>query len=281
MRSLFGLVLVAGLGLAGTAVYMVRNHFEAQAAQIAAQQAASVPTVNVLAAKRTLQYGERITGDDIVFVRYAEDFLPEGAFLTVEALFPQGPDVQRSVLRQMEPNEPILAVKVTAPGEDAGLTARLAPGMRAFAISVDVASGVAGFLRPGDRVDVYWTGQAPERGEVTQLIETGLRLVAIDQTADANVAGVLVPRTVTVEVSPQQVAKLALAQSTGKLSLSLVGQADSSVATAVEIDRMALLGIEAAAPAEVEAPAPAPQVCTVRTRRGSEVIETPVDCPTN
>lgn len=282
MRSLFALVLVAGLGLAGTAVYMVRNHFEEQAAQLAAQQATMVHTVNVLAAKRTLHYGERITPDDLVYVRYAEDFLPEGVFLTLEELFPQGPEVQRAVLRQMEPNEPILAVKVTAPGEDAGLTARLSPGMRAFAISVDVASGVAGFLRPGDRVDVYWTGEAPERGQVTQLIESGLRLVAIDQTADANIDATIVPRTVTVEASPQQVAKLALAQSTGSLALSLVGQGDGSVASAVEVDRMALLGIQAKAePPAVEEPPPAPRICTVRMRRGSEVIETPVDCPTN
>ncbi|NAZ35621.1 Flp pilus assembly protein CpaB [Rubellimicrobium sp. CFH 75288] len=284
MRSLFGLVLVAGLGLAGTAVYMVRGYMAEQALALEAQRqaaAAAVPTVNVIAAKRTLLYGERITPDDIMFVRYAEPFLPEGVFRSVEELFPQGPNVQRAVLRQMEPNEPLLAVKVTAPGEDAGLVARLSPGMRAFAVSVDVASGVAGFLRPGDRVDVYWTGQAPERGDVTQLIETGLRLVAIDQIADAHLSGVLVPRTVTVEASPQQVAKLALAQSTGKLSLSLVGQGDSLVAAAVEVDRRAMLGIEEEAAPSVEIAPPPPPVCTVRTRRGAEVVETPVDCPTN
>ena len=49
-------------------------------------------------------------------------------------------------------------VKVTDPGEEAGVTSQLEPGMRAFALRVDVASGVSGFLRPGDRVDIYWTG---------------------------------------------------------------------------------------------------------------------------
>ncbi len=288
MRSVFGLVLVAGIGLAGTAVWMVRGQFEEQAAQIArtrAAAAAATPTVEVVAVTRALVYGEKLTPEDVRLIRYAEPFLPEGAFRSMEELFPEGADEPRTVLRQMEPMEPVLAVKVTEPGEDAGITSRLSPGMRAFAISVDVASGVSGFLRPGDRVDVYWSGQVAEAGgggrEVTQLIEPGLRLVAIDQSVNVDAAGVTVPQTVTVEVSPQQVANLALAQSTGSLSLSLVGQADDSVATAVEVDQRRLLGLEEAPVVVAEAPPPAPEVCTVRTRRGAEVIETPIACPTN
>jgi pilus assembly protein CpaB len=117
---------------------------------------------------------------------------------------------------------------------------------------------------------------------VTQLIESGLTIVGIDQSADASSAVEGAPRTVTVQVSPQQVANLALAQNTGSLSLSLVGYGDEVVATAVEVDQNSLLGIEEA-PVEVAevapAPPPPPRVCTVRTRRGAEVIETPVECP--
>lgn len=287
MRSVFGLVLIAGLGLAGTAVYMVREQFEVQGqvlAQVSAAAAAMTPTVEVWAVKRQMAYGERITPDDVQPIQYAEPFLPEGVFRTQEELFPKGPDVVRVVLRQMEANEPLLAVKVTEPGEDAGLTSRLDEGMRAFAISVDVASGVSGFLRPGDKVDVYWTGTidvGPESGRrVTRLIESGLRLIAIDQTADEGILGASIARTVTVEVTPQQVAALAQAQATGSLSLSLVGQGDEAVAAAIEVDQKSLLGIEDAPAPVVEAAPPAPQVCTVRTRKGDQVIETPVDCPT-
>lgn len=285
MRSVFGLVLVAGLGLAGTAAYMVRGHFERQSALLERQQAEFVPTVEVYAVSRQVMYGERLAPEDVALVRHVEATLPEGVFRAEAELFPEGPEELRTVLRQMEAGEPVLAVKVTEPGEDAGITARLSPGMRAFAISVDVASGVSGFLRPGDRVDVYWSGQVAEGGmdgrEVTQLIEQGLRLVAIDQTADSDVQDVTVPQTVTVEVSPQQVANLAQAQSTGSLSLSLVGQADDSVAEAIEVDQRSLLGLEDAPVVVAEAPAPAPVVCTVRTRRGGEVVETPVACPSN
>ena len=125
------------------------------------------------------------------------------------------------------------AVPVERPGLD---PTNLTAGMRAFTISVDARTGVSDFLRPGDNVDVYWTGQVEEGGrgarEVTQLIESGLRIIGIDQTSDDTATQVGVANTVTVEVSPQQVAKLAQAQSTGGLSLSLVGYGDDTVAAA-------------------------------------------------
>src|SRR5690606_25447116 len=139
-----------------------------------ASAAEIVPTTSVIAVKRVIGYGERIRPEDVEFIHYVEAQLPDGVFLTQEELFPQGPEQLRMALRQMEPREPILAVKVTGPGEDAGITTRLAPGVRAFAIAVDASSGVSGFLRPGDRVDVYWTGRVgagDDSGqEVTKLI---------------------------------------------------------------------------------------------------------------
>jgi len=281
MRAVFGLVLVVGVGLAGTAVYMVRGHFEKQAAALARERAAAaqqVPTVDVVAVNRQIMYGEPLTMADVHVIRHTEAWLPEGAFLTMEELFPDGEGVVRQVLRQMEPNEPVLAVKVTAPGDSAGITTRLDPGMRAFAVSVDVASGVSGFLRPGDRVDIYWTGVAPNSdGDVTRLIERAVELVAVDQTTDDNIAAGTIARTVTVQATPQQVAALAQAQATGRLSLSLVGLTDDSVAEVIEVNQNTLLGIEAEV-AVVEAAPVVEEICTIRTRRGAEVIETPVEC---
>jgi len=283
MRSVFGLVLILGLGLAGFAVYMVQGYFQQQERALARERsvaAQQVPTVEVFAVNRVLAFGEPLTPADVILIRYAEPFLPEGVFRTTAELFPQGESVVRYVLRQMEPNEPVLAVKVSAPGQDAGLTTRLAVGMRAFAINVDVASGVSGFLRPGDRVDVYWSGSAELGGateQVTQLIESGVTIVAIDQSADDNMSGALIANTVTVEVSPQQVANLAQAQATGSLSLSLVGHLDQTVASAIEVDQNRLLGIEAVAPV-IEVAIEPERVCTIRTRRGAEVLEIPIPC---
>ena len=286
MRAIFGLVLVVGMGLAGFAVYMVNGHLSQQQALVAqtrAQAAAIVPTVDVYAVNRAVAYGEELTIEDVVVIKATEAYLPEGAFMTQEELFPEGPDVPRVALRPMEINEPILAVKVTQAGRGAGITSLLKPGMRAFTIEVDVASGVSGFLRPGDRVDVYWTGSVQSYeglrsgGEITRLIESSVELIAVDQSADASSTSSDIARTVTVQVSPQDVADLAQAQSTGKLSLSLVGSGDETIASAIEVDQASLLGIVAPVVAEIT-PEVEPEICTTRERRGAQVIETPIPC---
>ena len=282
MRAVFGLVLIVGMALAGFAIYMVQGYFEQQNAELAEQRARAaqnVATVDVIAVNRQMTYGEVITTADIQFIKYAEPFLPEGVFMTQEDLFPNGGDELRVVLRQLEENEPIIAIKVTEPGEDAGLTSRLARGMRAFTIRVDVASGVSGFLNPGDRVDVYWTGRiegaSRNGGDVTKLIETGVEIIAVDQTADSNRGEASVARTVTVQVTPQEVGALAQAQSSGRLSLSLVGREDDSVVDAIEVDQRSLLGIaeQVVVPEAVEE-----QGCSIRTRRGAETIDVPIPC---
>jgi len=281
MRLVFGLVLLVGLGLAGFAVYMAQgyiNQYQAQLERERANAAAIVPTVDVFVVTRPLRYGDKLTQADVRAVAWPENAIPEGVFNSLEAIFPPNEEELRTVVRAMEKDEALLAVKVTEPGEEAGVSARLAQGMRAFAIRVDVASGVSGFLSPGDRVDVYWSGTAEMSNgdvqEVTQLIQSNIRLLAIDQTADAESAQPTVARTVTVEATPRQVAALAQAQATGSLSLALLGTADDGIVEGVNIDQAELLGIEAAEEIVRERE----RVCTVRTRRGSEVVEIPIPC---
>ena len=288
MRLVFGLVLVVGVGLAGFAVYMAQSYIQGYQTQLAnerANRAPGIDTVDVYVATKALKYGQELNEDDVRLTAFPQGSLPDGVFKTEEELFPNGTGDMRTVLRSIEKNEAILAVKVTTPGEEAGITSQLARGMRAFAINVDVSSGVSGFLRPGDRVDIFWTGRVaaglrPQiegrgNGDVTMLIETNVQLIAVDQMADRDVTDAIIARTVTVSVRPEQVAALAQAQSSGRLSLSLVGADDDSVAEAISVDQRGLLGIEEqiveAAPMEKE-------VCTIRTRRGADVIETPIPC---
>ena len=283
MRAVFGLVLIVGVALAGGAVMMANKfitEYKTELANERAQREAIVPTVEVFVAERPLRYGETLKPDAVRAVRWPENAIPEGAFTDKDKLFPPELTELRYVLRAMEKDEAILALKVTEPGEDAGITSRLERGMRAFAIKVDVASGVSGFLRPGDRVDVYWTGSLRGTvdgalGDVTHLIQANIKLIAIDQTASDVVDANTIARTVTVAARPDQVAKLAQAQSTGRLSLSLVGAGDDTIASVAEVDQRTLLGLSEieAAPEKVEE-----QVCTIRTRRGAEVVEIPIPC---
>ena len=281
MRLVFGLVLVLGLGLAGAAVYMAKDQigsYQNRLARANAAVAQIVPTKDVYVMKRAISYGEYLTKEDVVQIRWPENALPEGVFIEEAALFPEDEDAPRAVLRRMEVNEPVMAVKVTAPGEDAGLSSRLAAGMRAFAIRVDVSTGVSGFLRPGHSVDVYWTGRNlsnPSAGEFTRLIQASIPIMAIDQIADGDRNSPVVARTVTVEVSSEQVAALAQAQSTGRLSLALVGSGDTVKSADVEIDQNTLLGVVDKVAA---APAPQEKVCTIRERKGSETVVSTIPC---
>ncbi len=285
MRLVFGLVLVLGMGLAGFAVYMAKDYINAYQLELAkerAERAKIVPTVDVFVSTRSLRYGERLRPEDVRLVKWPENAIPKGAFQAKEALFPKGEAAEdlRTVIRAMEQDEAIMAIKVTGPGEDAGVSSRLARGMRAFAIKVDVASGVSGFLRPGDKVDVYWTGRNydpndDDNSELTKLIETNIKLLAVDQIADEDRNNPTIARTVTVEATPIQVAGLAQAQATGRLALSLVGAEDTDEIENVEVDARILLGREERKVVQKQRR----EVCSVRTRKGSEIIETQVDCP--
>ena len=285
MRMVFGLVLLAGIALAGGAVYLAKGRIgQYQAAHQQAQEALAqiVPTVGVYVANGPLKYGQRLTREDVRQVKWPEDAIPEGTFIEEAALFPENSDDLRVVLRAMEKDEAIMAVKVTEPGADTGLTSQLERGSRAFAIRVDVSSGVSGFLRPGDRVDVYWTGRInrggndrADTGDVTKLIEAGVKIIAIDQSAGGERSEAAIANTVTVAVQPYQVAALAQAQSTGDLSLSLVGAEDDTVAGEIEVDQRRLLGLTEET---VKVEAATEKVCTIRTRRGAEVVEIPIPC---
>ncbi|WP_417241666.1 Flp pilus assembly protein CpaB [Celeribacter sp.] len=278
MRLIFGLVLVIGMALAGFAVHMTRGYMSTYQAELAAEKANRsqiVQTEDIYVLTKSISYGDAVTMDLVKTVRWPVESMPEGVFRTEEELFPQGPDEPRIALRAAEAMEPVLAVKVTAPGEDAGVASRLGQGMRAFAISVDVSTGVSGFLRPGDRVDVYWSGRLPgSQSEVTKLIQSSIPLVAVDQTSDGERKSPTIARTVTVEVTQSQVAALAQAQSSGRLSLALVGRDDQTTIGAVQVDQNSLLGIEEQVMVEAERA----RVCTVRTRKGAEIIDMPIPC---
>ena len=278
MRMIFGLVLIVGLALAGFAVFMARGYINKT--EVALQQELQIKAktgglIEVYVVNKPMNYGDALTPEDVEMIYWPKNALPETAFLKKEALFPDEGKEPRYILRQMEKYEPVLAVKVTEPGQPAGLTGQLAKGMRAFAIKVDVSSGVSGFVQPGDHVDIYWTGSvAGVEGELTRLIESGVKIIAIDQTADGGAGGATVARTVTVASTPEEVARLAQAQATGHLALSLVGVGDLTENGLVEVDGNGLLGINPQMVAKVEAE----KVCSIKTRKGAEIQEIAIPC---
>jgi pilus assembly protein CpaB len=276
MRAMFGLVLVAGVGLAGAAVYMAKGYISKTETALQKELAIKAQTgglVEVYVVKKSVDYGDPLTKDDVQKSYLPKNTLPEATFGDIALLFPEDTSEPRYVLRPMEKFEPILAVKVTEPGEQAGLTGELEKGMRAFAIKVEAAD----FLQPGDRVDIYWTGAVENStGEITRLIESTMKIIAVDRNGKSESSdGSIQNRTMTVAATPEQVARLAQAQATGRLVMSLVGVGDDTETGKIEVDTGSMLGItEAAAPVE----AAAEKVCTIRTRKGADVVEIPIPC---
>ena len=276
MRAMFGLVLVAGVGLAGAAVYMAKGYISKTETALQKELAIKAQTgglVEVYVVKKSVDYGDPLTKDDVQKSYLPKNTLPEATFGDIAMLFPEDSTEPRYVLRPMEKFEPILAIKVTEPGEQAGLTGALEKGMRAFAIKVEAAD----FLQPGDRVDIYWTGATESStGEITRLIESTMKIIAVDRNGKSQSSdGSIQNRTMTVAATPEQVARLAQAQATGRLVMSLVGVGDDTETGKIEVDTGSMLGItEAAAPVAVEAE----KVCTIRTRKGADVVEIPIPC---
>jgi pilus assembly protein CpaB len=276
MRAMFGLVLVAGVGLAGAAVYMAKGYISKTETALQQELAIKAQTgglVEVYVVKKSVGYGDALTKNDVQRSYLPKNTLPDNTFSDIAVLFPEGKTEPRYVRRPMEKFEPILAIKVTEPGEQAGLTGELERGMRAFAIKVEAAD----FLQPGDRVDIYWTGSTNgTNGEITRLIETTMEIIAVDRNGKSQASdGAIQNRTMTVAASPEQVARLAQAQATGRLVMSLVGVGDDTEIGKIEVDTGSMLGLtQAAAPVEVEAE----KVCTIRTRKGAEVVEIPIPC---
>ncbi|MGV8987457.1 MAG: Flp pilus assembly protein CpaB [Cypionkella sp.] len=281
MRAVFSLVLVVGLALAGFAVYMTQKYFSQSQAELNFERDLRAKTgklVQIFVVNKVKKYGEVLTKDDVQMIYWQESALPEHGFLKAIDLFPDNIKEPRFISRQIEKFEPILAENVTEPGKPAGLTSMLKQGETAFAVKVDMTSGVAGFVQVGDHVDIYWTGSVSGSGtdgDMTRLIETGVRVVGVDQQSDNSTASTGVARTVTLAAGREDVARLTQAQATGRLNLALVGSSDTTVAGKIEVNSNQLLGIT---PQQAAAAPIAEKVCTIKMRKGADVVETPIPC---
>ena len=207
-----GIAIVLGL----FAVYIGNAYLNGQQ-----QQAVAGGTTKVAVASVPLAYGTELTADKIRFVDYPNSSIPPGAYNNAATLMPAGQ--KRFALLAMGVNEPILAAKISAPGQGASIASLLTDGMRAATVRIDDVSGVAGFVQPNDSVDVFITRTLPGDAaqQVTDVLLQNVRVLAIDQEAKNADGTPKLARSATFEVSPIDAQKLALGQKTGQLSLVL------------------------------------------------------------
>lgn len=188
---------------------------------------APTPKVRMVVAARPLSIGTLLKDEDFREIEVTSDAVPEGAFTAGATSLAE---LRGALLRRfIDPNQPVLGTDVLRPRDRGFLAAVLRPGTRAISIGVDVVTGASGLIWPGDEVDMILTqnlaagSDAPGRRVVGETILSAVRVIAVDQQishsgADTT-AGRVVARTVTLEVTPEQAERLAVAQQLGRISL--------------------------------------------------------------
>lgn len=211
---LFGLLAVF---LAQT---WLSNQAEQQMKNLAAHKKSAPPARTIVVASRPLRFGDTLGAFSLREVPWPENALPAGVFAKIGELT----SGKRVVLMPIDENEAILASKITGPGQRATLSAMLHDGMKAVTIRVNDVEGVAGFVLPGDHVDVVLTRQRDKESATNDVVIQNAGVLAIDQLADARAEKPSVVKAVTLEVDETDGQKLALASAVGTLSL-LLGKA--------------------------------------------------------
>ena len=215
-------VMVVLAGVFGLlAVFVAQAWLNRQDEQMRLKNALNQPkptaTRTVVVASAPLRFGNLLSTSNLREAEWPEGALPEGSFSSIQDMLAPG---KRIALSSIEPNEPVLATKLTGPGQRATLSATLNEGMKAVTVRVSDIEGVAGFVLPGDRVDILLTRRV-DKGGTTDVVLQNTRVLAIDQLADERADKPSVVKAVTIEVDTLAAQKLTLASQVGTLSLAL------------------------------------------------------------
>jgi pilus assembly protein CpaB len=218
VAAVFGLLAVF------VAQSWLNSQAEARLKSIDAQKKSPVATRSLVVASKPLRFGVELTAAALRELPWASESLPPGAFTSIDELIAGG---KRIVLTAIEPNEPILNTKITGSGQRATLSALIGEGKKASTIRVNDVDGVAGFVLPGDRVDVILSRQLEKGAAVNDVVLKNAKVLAIDQLADERAEKPSIAKAVTLEVDIAGAQKLSLAGQIGSLSLALRKAGDS------------------------------------------------------
>lgn len=195
----------------------LNNQTEMRMRSLEAQKKSAPPAHTIVVAGQPLRFGDEVSARALREVPWPDEALPQGAFSKIADLTAG----KRVVVMPIEVNEAILASKITGPGQRATLSATLQDEMKAVTIRVNDVEGVAGFVLPGDHVDVLVSRPGDQSAAMSEVVLQNARVLAIDQLADERMDKPSVVKAVTLEVDVTGGQKLALASLVGTLSLML------------------------------------------------------------
>jgi pilus assembly protein CpaB len=246
-------------------------------------QATSRNMQTVVVAKADIPLGTKVVADQLMAVQFPPGAMPDGTFDKADNV------VGRVTVMNVAAREPVTDFKLAPEGSAGGLSAVIPEGYRAMTVKVDDVIGVAGFLQPGTMVDVLTVIEPPEqegsRNPISKIVLQNVKVLAsgqkLDRPKDEREADSV--KAVTLQVTPGQAEKLALASTEGKLQLVLRNTTDQDDEQTPGSNKRTLLGGEHAAPApepgSLKSEQPKPPAPAMRRAPRAFAIRQPAEKP--
>lgn len=244
MRNKRFLVVLVGATVFGLVAAVAVGRY------LSSAQALTANMQSVVVAKVEIPVGAKLVAEQLTVVRVPNDALPDGTFESVDKV------IGRVAVVSIAPREPMTDYKLAPEGAAAGLSAVIPEGYRAMTVKVDDVVGVAGFARPGALVDVVVviepSGERQNNeGPISKIVLQNIKVLASGQSIDQpkqDDRDAQQVKAVTLQVTPEQAEKLALASSEGKLQLVMRNSVDQGDEQTQGVDKRTLLGGERALP---------------------------------
>ncbi len=244
-RWLTALLVVGALGAGSAAAYFANGHIDRTVAQRRAELDSQYRPVRVIVANADLRSGTALSGQTVAIREVPRTFLHADAVLAESWSSFTG----RVLAHGVRSGEPILSAHLASEA-GAGFSAQLAPGMRALTLPVDAEASISGMLAPGDRIDILFTTSLGNESTTVPLLfnvpilATGIRTATnaawLGDQRQPYAPGVQF-NTVTIAVSPEDAAKLTLAQQVGRITITLRQSADQRPLQLARITKDSLL----------------------------------------
>lgn len=256
------IMLAVALVLGGITVFLVNNFLQSEAGGGRVQKMRTVP---VVVAAQDVKSGTKLEKVMLTVADWPADTVPEGVYSDVATVIGEKPPV---LLQEAKRGEVILPYKLSPHGARGGLPARIPEDMRAATIPVTEITGVAGFVAPGDFVDILHTSTVGRSDElpVTRVLLQNVQVLGVDQVSSEDDAQPKIVNAVTLLINPESGQRLTLALATGSLSLLLRNEFDASLLETKDIGWRQLV------PEEVVVAAERPRVVR-RERRVVTVVK--------
>jgi pilus assembly protein CpaB len=222
----------------------------------------SVTMATVVAADLPIPFGTKVERRHLKTLEMPAEYVPPGSFSAVEQV------VDRITVQPIVAGEILMKERLVDHNDGSTLAALVGKKMRAVTVRVDDVIGVAGFLLPGNRVDVLASRREQDRRASAETLLRDIKVRAVDQTAATEKNEPVIVRAVTLEVSPEQAETLVKAREEGSIQLTLRNPLEEEPIVVAEAEP------SVPAPAPRRAAAPRPRSYSVTVIRGTEVTTT-------